>query len=177
MKITIHHFYLLLSLVLISCSDSAQVETESQKIVGKKFSGDTLIILSDTAVEFDVDYSVQNRDSNYFVTLGGKNESFSSHGNYKIELKDVNKVMFTVSSIANSSPSKPNTAGIIRAEYKGKDITKKVKKLMRMNPDGFSLHREPEYEALEKPITISLKEGYMIFLHREYILEYGKLEE
>ena len=61
-------------------------------------------------------------------------------------------------------------------EYKGQDITEMVKNNLRMNQDGFVLKREHENQTLDHPIFIKIREGYMIILRRDYVLDSGKLK-
>ena len=99
--------------------------------------------------------------------------------NYKIELEDVYQVNFICCNLSDSSStSMPefHPEGLSYVKYKGQDITEMVKNNLRMNQDGFVLKREHENQTLDHPIFIKIREGYMIILRRDYVLDSGKLK-
>lgn len=163
---------------MTSSNANAQKETTGSSFT-ENLSGDTLIVQSDTTIEFRHIQNVENLDNKYFAKLGIAFEPLTSHLNYKIELEDVYQVNFICCNLSDSSStSMPEVRpeGLLSVEYKGQDITEMVKNSLRMNNDGFSLKREHENETLEQPIFIKVRPGYMIILRRVYALESGKLE-
>ena len=151
----------------ISCSSSSQNETQK----------DTLFILNSNLSTNKYSYteSVENLDEKYSLEKGILNQTITTTGKIKIELKNVNRISIICSSVSDSSVIKPNINGILKVEYKGKDITTIVKELISKNLDGYALSREYEYEELNVPIFITLADGYILFVHREFIYNFKKL--
>lgn len=119
----------------------------------------------------------ENHDENYILEIGVKNESISSAGVHTIDLSDANKLNLMCSLLTDSSASKPSVEGIVSVFYKEKDITESVRGMMSRYKEGFALTRSPEYEKIGYPVIVTLEKGYVLFVHREIILDYQQTHE
>jgi hypothetical protein len=153
---------------------SCQSEAQSNELLNEE------IIKTESPVDtskYSYTITNENRDENYILEIGVKNESISSAGEHTIDLSDANKLSLTCSRLADSSASKPSIHGIISVFYKEKDITESVRGMMSRYREGFTLTRSPEYEKLGNPIIVTLEKGYVLFVHREIILDYQQTHE